>query len=191
MTKYIIFFVSGIFLLNGCASSTRGADQRIIVSTPGAPGATCRVVTGDQQVFDIVSPETIQLKRNSGPVIVTCQKKCFYSEQKTFYPTTGELTRDATGIIKDVEFITVNAVTQKSINYSYDFIISMKYNRRCRGKGAGFLDGNPEELNSTIDDFSFDALTSPQISPKSNVIKDSVNNPDFKKTIHEPARIER
>jgi hypothetical protein len=157
----IVLLAATTVSLSGCASSTRGKDQRIIVTTPGAPGASCRLFSGGQELNSFTTPEAILLSRTSGPVEVRCQKKCFPSAVKIFAPSiNGE--QEINDISADLAFLSTNLMTQRAYNYNFDFIIPMKHDGRCKRREKAFLDGNPNDFNNTIDDFSFEPTMPPQ-----------------------------
>ncbi len=169
MNVLIVLLAAMTVALSGCASSTRGKDQRIMVTTPGAPGASCRLLSDSQEIYSFTTPEAIQLSRASGPVEVRCQKKCFLSVVKIFTPSiNGE--QEINDISADLAFIATNLTTHKSYNYNFDFIIPMKRDSRCKPEGKAFLDGDQNDFDNAIDDFSFDSTMSSKPTPKSESI---------------------
>lgn len=143
-------------ILSGCATITHGPQQRIMVSTPGAPHAECTLTSPTLSVQKFITPEAINIPRSSEQISVTCRKKCFDDVTKTFNPViNGEDL--ATGVlIGGIGPVMIDAVTGQAYNYAYDFSISMKSNHRCTIQRKGFLQGNQKDLNNEIKDFYFD-----------------------------------
>lgn len=157
--------------ISGCATATHGPKQRVIVSTPGAPKAECTLKSHSLGVRRFTTPEAIDVPRSDEAVEISCHKKCFHDETKTFSSKLNAEELASNGFFGGfgaVGPIAIDLATKKAYDYTYDFIIEMKSNGQCRSKRKGFLDGDPKDFDNNIKDFSFDESPKPlpEISPE-------------------------
>lgn len=143
------------FALGGCASMTHGKNQRVIISTPGAPHAVCAVTSESLGVRYIVTPEALVLPRSSEQLKVSCHKKCFEDTARTFEPDLNTEDLASNGFFGFAP-LAVDLATQRAYNYSYDLTLPMSADHRCKKTAKGYLDGNPRDFDNRIEDFSFD-----------------------------------
>ena len=66
-----------IATLTGCATITKGTTQAITLDTPGAPGATCTLVSDGIGTKVVQTPATLTLDKSQSAISVTCKKQCF------------------------------------------------------------------------------------------------------------------
>jgi hypothetical protein len=65
------------FAASGCATIVKGTTQSVAVSTPGAPGAQCTLVSSAIGTKVVTTPATLVLEKGSDNIAVTCRKECF------------------------------------------------------------------------------------------------------------------
>ena len=143
-------------LLSSCATITHDSRQRIIVSTPGAPKATCVLNSPTLGSKKFTTPEAIYIPRKSETIEVSCHKKCFSDASKIFNPVKNTEDLAMNGIAGGLPGASIDIATGKANNYPYEFTINMELNHRCKKSSKGFLDGDPKDFDSHIDDFKFD-----------------------------------
>ena len=167
--------------VSGCASATHGTKQRVMVSTPGAPKAECRLTSKSLGTQRFLTPEAVEIPRSSEAIEISCHKKCFYDETKTFNSSINAEDLASNGFF--VGFagaapIAIDLATKKAYNYTYDFVVQMKPDHRCRSKRKGFLDGDPKDFDNRIQDFSFDDNPAPLPDPAPEDMKNTPQPPE-------------
>jgi len=148
-------------LLSSCATISHGPQQRVIVSTPGAPHAECTLTSTTLGTRNFITPEAINIPRSSETINVSCRKKCFDDVTKTFGPIINGEDLAVNGVITGLPPVAIDAATGRAYNYSYDFVITMKSNHKCSPNRKGFLQGNKRDFDNQIRDFKFDELVDP------------------------------
>jgi hypothetical protein len=63
--------------VSGCATLTKGTTQSVALQTPGAPGATCTLVSEGIGTKTVTTPTTLVLDKSQHNIAVTCKKECF------------------------------------------------------------------------------------------------------------------
>jgi hypothetical protein len=147
--------------LSGCATMTHGPQQRVAVSTPGAPHAECTLTSPTLGVQKFITPEAINIPRSSEKISVSCHKKCFDDATKTFQPVLNGEDLAVGGLIGGIGPVAIDRATGSAYNYTYDFSIPMKSNHRCAAHRKGFLQGDQKDFDNEIKDFNFDQLPAP------------------------------
>jgi hypothetical protein len=148
-------------LLSGCATVSHGPQQRVMVSTPGAPHAECALTSATLGARKFITPEAINIPRSSEKISITCHKQCFHDATKTFDPVLNGEDLAVGGLIGGIGPVAIDAATGRAYNYTYDFRIPMKSNRRCAAHRKGFLQGDQKDFDNEIKDFNFDQLPAP------------------------------
>jgi len=147
--------------LSGCATMTHGPQQRVAVSTPGAPHAECTLTSPTLGVQKFITPEAINIPRSSEKISVSCHKKCFDDATKTFQPVLNGEDLAVGGLIGGIGPVAIDAATGRAYNYAYDFDIPMRSNHRCASHRKEFLQGDQKDFNNEIKDFNFDEPPAP------------------------------
>jgi len=148
-------------LLPGCATMSHGPQQRVMVSTPGAPHAECTLTSETLGDRKFITPEAINIPRSSEKITIACHKKCFDDATKTFGPTLNGEDLAVGGLIGGIAPVAIDAATGRAYNHAYDFSIPMKSNRRCSAHRKGFLQGDQKDFDNEIKDFNFDQPPTP------------------------------
>jgi len=143
-------------LLSGCASVTHGPQQRVIISTPGAPQADCTMISTTLGTRKFTTPEAINIPRSSEKITITCHKKCFHDATATFKPIINGEDLAVGEVIGGLASVAIDAATGRAYNYVYDFSILMQSNHRCTFHRKGFLQGDQKDFDNEIKDFNFD-----------------------------------
>ena len=149
-------------LLPGCATISHGPQQRVMVSTPGAPHAECTLTSTTLGTQKFITPEAINIPRSSDKITIACHKKCFDEATKTFDPVLNGEDLAVGGLIGGIVPVAIDAATDRAYNYAYDFRIPMTSNRRCTAHRKGFLQGDKKDFDNEIKDFNFDEPSAPQ-----------------------------
>ncbi len=63
--------------LSACATITKGTTQTVAIQTPGAPGASCTLVSEGIGTKTVTTPATIVLDKSQHSIAVSCKKECF------------------------------------------------------------------------------------------------------------------
>jgi len=143
-------------ILSACATTTHGPEQRVMISTPGAPHADCTLTSARLGVRNFTTPEAINIPRSAERIEVTCHKKCFDDATRIFTPVINGEDLAVSGLIGGLGPVAIDTATRRAYNYAYDFIIPMKSNHRCSPFRKGFLQGDQKDFDNQIRDFSFD-----------------------------------
>ena len=61
----------------GCATIVKGTTQSVALNTPGAPGASCTLVSEGIGTKTVTTPATLTLDKSQHNIAVTCKKECF------------------------------------------------------------------------------------------------------------------
>ena len=61
----------------GCATLVKGTTQSVALNTPGAPGASCTLVSEGIGTKTVATPATLTLDKSQHNIAVTCKKECF------------------------------------------------------------------------------------------------------------------
>jgi hypothetical protein len=154
MKSYKIILLA--IAIPGCASTTHEAKQRIMLTTPGAPKAGCKLTSKSLGVQYFTTPEAIEIPRSSDSIEISCHKKCYYDEAKIFDPVINGEDLASNGFFGGAAPLAVDVATRKYYNYQYDFVIQMKPNKHCGANRKGFLDGSSKDFDNQIKDFSYD-----------------------------------
>lgn len=144
---------------------SHGPQQRVMVSTPGAPHAECTLTSETLGARKFITPEAINIPRSSEKITIACHKKCFDDETKTFGPALNGEDLAVGGLIGGIGPVAIDAATGRAYNYTYDFSIPMKSSRRCAAHRKGFLQGDKKDFDNEIKDFNFDQLSAPLPEP--------------------------
>jgi hypothetical protein len=150
-----------VILLSGCANMTHGPQQRVMVSTPGAPHAECMLTSATLGARKFITPEAINIPRSSEKISIRCQKKCFDDATKTFDPVLNGEDLAIGGLIGGIGPVAIDAATDRAYNYAYDLHVPMKSNRGCAAHRKGFLQGDKKDFDNEIKDFKFDEPLAP------------------------------
>jgi len=145
-----------VIFLSGCATVTHGPQQRVMVSTPGAPHAECTLTSTTLGTQKFITPEAINIPRSSEKITVTCHKKCFDDATKTFRPTLNGEDLAVGGFIGGIGPVAIDAATGRAYNYPYDFDVPMRSNHKCAAHQKEFLQGDKKDFDNEIKDFNFD-----------------------------------
>jgi len=73
--------------LSGCATITKGTTQQVSITTPGAPGAQCKLFSSAVGEKTVVTPATIVLEKSQQNISITCKKPCFQDGWGLFHRT--------------------------------------------------------------------------------------------------------
>ena len=150
-----------VAFLSSCATMSHGPEQRVIVSTPGAPHAECTLTSATLGARNFTTPEAINIPRSSEIITVSCRKKCFDDATKTFGPVINREDLAINGVITGLPPVAIDAATGRAYNYSYDFAVPMKSNHKCSPHRKGFLQGDQRDFDNQIRDFKFDEPADP------------------------------
>ena len=153
------FIMAG--LLAGCATVTHGPEQRVMVSTPGAPQADCTITSTTLGTRKFKTPEAINIPRSSEKINITCTKKCFEDATRAFEPVINGEDLAIGGLIGGLGPVAIDAATKRAYNYAYDFVIPMTSNHKCSSHRKGFLQGDQKDFDNQIKDFNFDEAPEP------------------------------
>jgi len=74
MQKFAVLALA--LVLVGCATITKGTTQTIAVDTPGAPGATCTILTPSGP-RGLTTPGNVTLDKQSAALAISCTKECY------------------------------------------------------------------------------------------------------------------
>jgi len=70
--------LSGLVLMVcGCATIVKGTTQQVSITTPGAPGAQCKLFSSAIGEKTVTTPVTIVLEKSRQNISVTCTKRRF------------------------------------------------------------------------------------------------------------------
>lgn len=61
----------------GCSTITKGTTQAVMISTPGADGATCRLFSPAFGERTLVTPASLVVEKSQHSIQITCSKRCF------------------------------------------------------------------------------------------------------------------
>ena len=64
-------------ILGGCATITKGRDQRVAINTPGVQGAVCELTSEGIGTYTVLTPNNIELPKSRRNIDVMCRKECF------------------------------------------------------------------------------------------------------------------
>jgi hypothetical protein len=166
MKLRVILIVSAA--LSSCASMTNGPKQRVMVSTPGAPKAECSLYSKNTYMQSFVTPEALELPRSSEPIKIMCHKICFIDSERIFSPVITSENLISNSLLGGPGSLAIDLATKKSYNYTYEFMIKMEPDKRCKSAKKGFLDGDPKDFDNRIEDFSFDEKIAPALDTTAN-----------------------
>lgn len=116
----------------------------------------------------IITPEALELPRSSEPIKIMCHKICFIDAERIFSPVINSENLVSNSFFGGAGPLPIDLATGKAYNYTYDFIINMELNQRCKSKKKGFLDGDPKDFDNRIEDFSFDEKVAPTLDTTAN-----------------------
>lgn len=64
-------------VVTGCASITKGTTQAVMVVTPGAEGAECRLFSPSIGERIVTTPGSVVLSKGQDSIQVNCTRRCF------------------------------------------------------------------------------------------------------------------
>ncbi|OGT48019.1 MAG: hypothetical protein A3E82_04485 [Gammaproteobacteria bacterium RIFCSPHIGHO2_12_FULL_38_11] len=79
-----IALVSSVSLLSGCASIVDGTSQKVAVQTPPVNGAQCVLENNKGKWIVNGTPGSVTVHRSEQAMAVTCQKRGYLKDVKTF-----------------------------------------------------------------------------------------------------------
>ena len=69
--------IIAVALLGGCSTITKGSSQAVMITTPGAEGASCRLFSPAFGERVVTTPASITVEKSQHSIQVTCSKRCF------------------------------------------------------------------------------------------------------------------
>jgi hypothetical protein len=74
--------------VSGCATILEGTTQKISVTTPPASGAAC-VLTNERGSWTLTSPGSVEVKRSTTDLVITCKKEGWADATGTLHSRTS------------------------------------------------------------------------------------------------------
>lgn len=75
LSRFLV--VAAVLVAGGCATIVKGTTQQVALTTPGADGATCTLVSEGIGSRVVTTPATLVLDKSQHSIAVTCKKPCY------------------------------------------------------------------------------------------------------------------
>lgn len=144
MKRLIAIAAAAPLLLAGCSTLPIGLTQDVTVETPGADDARCELVNAEGNWFVPTTPVSISIRRDDGPLTVTCSKEGFEDGSATVEsaPKTMSTTMLIAGGFMKKAF---DKMTGSDFEYPSRIFVPMQaLPESQRATSAGGAGGNPE-----------------------------------------------
>jgi hypothetical protein len=118
-----------LVVLSACASVTRGTTQTVLVSTPGAEGATCSLVQtpagNTSPTYHVTTPGSVAVERSRHALDVRCTKEG-YSEGRNLVQAGFEEMTLGNVLVGGVIGLGIDAASGAINEYPDTILIEMK-----------------------------------------------------------------
>ena len=117
--------------LGACATIVKGTTQPVAITTPGAPGAECTLVSSAIGTKTVTTPATIILDKSQDAIAVTCRKACF-QDGVGIIASNAEAMSAGNLLVGGVVGLGVDAVSGAMNKYNADNQIAMVPIQGCK-----------------------------------------------------------